>query len=79
MFQTPAKCQEAPGLSMLSLCAFAARRGTHGSHPMLPPRSILVQGLREHMQDWAVLTDLGKDRKKGELGWMLSQTGAICD
>ena len=39
-FQTPTKCQEAPGLSMLSLCTFAARRGTHGSHPVLPPRSI---------------------------------------
>lgn len=48
-----------------------------------PPRAStqehLVQGLREHMQDWAVLTDLGKDREKGDLGWMLSQTGAICD
>lgn len=59
----PAKRQEAPGLSMLSLCTFAARGDTHMSHPVPLPMSILVQGLRKHTQDEAVLTDLGKDRK----------------
>lgn len=53
------------------MCLCSKGGSIHMSRPVPPPMSILVQGLRKHVQDWAVLTDLGKDHKKGDLGWML--------